>query len=93
MQWNYIHTLRNADLVDTTAQDGTVRIGSRVTIADEAQIAETWTIVVAAEANTRNRKISDQSPMGGAVIGKRSGDQVRVRAPGGDMVYTILSIE
>ena len=87
------HTLRNADLVDESEQDGTVRIGSRVTITDETAVAETWTIVVAAEANTRNRKISDQSPMGGAMMGNRSGDQVRVRAPGGDMVYTILSIE
>ena len=87
------HTLRNAHLVDATARDGTVAIGCRVTIADEAGTTETWTIVVAAEASTRNRKISDQSPMGAAMMGKRVGDQVRVHAPGGDMVYTILSIE
>lgn len=87
------HMLRNAKLVDTSLHDGTVQIGSCVTIADGAGEVETWTIVVPAEANTRNRKISDQSPMGAAMIGKVIGDEIRVRAPGGDMVYTIRKIE
>jgi transcription elongation factor GreA len=87
------HMLRTAKLVDTTAHDGTVRIGSRVTIDDADGVQETWMVVVAAEASTRNRKISDQSPMGAAMIGKRVGDEARVHAPGGDMVYRILAIE
>jgi transcription elongation factor GreA len=87
------HTLRGAKLIDPTLHDGTVRIGSRVTIADTTGEAETWTIVVPAEASTRNRKISDQSPMGAAMIGKRLGDEVRFHAPGGDMVYSIRAIE
>lgn len=87
------HMLRHAKLVDDRDRDGTVRIGSRVTIADEGGESETWTIVVPAEASTRKHKISDQSPMGAAMIGKQVGDEVRVRAPGGDMVYRILEIE
>ncbi len=87
------HMLRTAKIVDTTARDGTVRIGSRVTIDDTDGVQETWTVVEPAEANTRNRKISDQSPIGAAMIGKRVGDEARVHAPGGDMVYRILAIE
>ncbi len=87
------HILRNAKLVDASLYDGTVQIGSRVTIVDDAGEVETWTLVVPAEASTRNRKISDQSPMGAAMIGKVIGDEIRVRAPGGDMVYTIRTID
>jgi transcription elongation factor GreA len=87
------HTLRHAKLVDASERDGTVRIGCRVTIVDDAGESVTWTLVVPAEASTRNRKISDQSPMGAAMIGKQVGDEIRVRAPGGDMVYRILAIE
>jgi transcription elongation factor GreA len=70
-----------------------VRIGSRVTISDPDGTEETWTIVVPAEASTRNRKISDRSPMGAAMIGKRVGDAARVCAPGGDVLYRIVTIE
>lgn len=87
------HMLRNAKIIDPSVQDGTVRLGTRVTIADDTGETETWTIVVPAEASTRNRKISDQSPMGAAMIGKRVGDEVRVHAPGGDMVYLIRAME
>jgi transcription elongation factor GreA len=87
------HMLRTAKIIDITARDGTVRIGSRVTIVDPEGIEETWIVVVAAEASTRNRKISDQSPMGAAMIGKRVGDEAIVHAPGGDVIYRILAIE
>jgi transcription elongation factor GreA len=87
------HTLRQATIIDTSQHDGTVQIGSRVTIVDAEGEAETWTIVLPAEASTRNRKISDQSPMGAAMIGKIIGDEIRVHAPGGDTVYTIRTIE
>lgn len=87
------HTLRHAKLVDMTERDGTVRIGCRVTIVDGEGPEETWTIVVPAEASTRNRKISDQSPLGAALLGKRVGDSIRVQAPDGGLAYTITAIE
>lgn len=85
--------LRYAKIVEGGAKDGVVRIGCRVTVRDTAGQQETWTIVVPAEASTRNRKISNQSPMGVALLGKRVGDQVRVQAPDGDIFYTITAIE
>jgi transcription elongation factor GreA len=87
------YTLSHAKVVDAAARDGTVRIGSQVTIVDDTGETETWTIVEPAEASTRNRKISDQSPMGAAMFGKRAGDEIRVRAPGGDLVYRIVIVE
>lgn len=85
--------LRYAKIVEGGANDGTVRIGCRVTVRDTSGQQETWTIVVPAEASTRNRKISNQSPMGSALMGKRVGEQIRVQAPDGDMFYTITAIE
>ena len=87
------YTLSHAKVVDAAERDGTVRIGSQVSIVDDTGETETWTIVEPAEASTRNRKISDQSPMGAAMFGKRAGDEIRVRAPGGDLVYRILTVE
>ena len=85
--------LRHAKVVEKVEGDGTVRIGCRVTVRDESGETETWTIVVPAEASTRNRTISTQSPMGAALMGKQVGDQVSVHAPAGDIVYTIVAIE
>ena len=87
------HTLRHAKLVDAAERDGTVRIGCRVTIVDGSGTAETWTVVVPAEASTRSKKISNQSPLGSALMGKRVGEQVGVNAPDGPLVYTISAIE
>ena len=87
------HMLRHARLVDDSARDGTVSIGCRVTVVDDGGEGEEWTIVVPAEASTRHRKISTQSPMGAALMGKRVGDRISVHAPAGDMVYTITAIE
>src|SRR6266511_1212067 len=86
-------TLRHARVLDASERDGTVRIGCRVTVRGEDGDTETWMIVVPAEASTRNRKISTQSPMGAALMGKRAGDRISVPAPGGDLTYAIESIE
>src|SRR5947207_9605568 len=86
-------TLRHAKVIDAAERDGTVRIGCRVTVRGEDGDTETWMIVVPAEASTRHKKISTQSPMGAALMGKRVGDRISVHAPGGDLTYTIESIE
>lgn len=85
--------LRHVRIVDESEKDGTVRIGCRVTVTDASGATETWTIVAPAEASTRGRKISNQSPMGAALMGKRVGDAVSVHAPDGDTRYTIAAIE
>jgi transcription elongation factor GreA len=52
-----------------------------------------YTIVGAVEANPHNGKISNESPLGRALIGHAAGDNVTVKAPNGEFVVTILKVE
>ena len=78
------HTLRHAHLLEN-GHGETVQRGARVCVRDPEGAESCWTIVDPAEANTRQGKISDQSPIGAAVIGKRVGERVHVSAPVGVM--------
>jgi transcription elongation factor GreA len=70
-----------------------VQVGSTVTIQEEGAEQEKYTIVGAAEANPSSGKISNESPLGKALLNKKQGDQVQVDAPGGVFVVTILKVE
>jgi transcription elongation factor GreA len=60
---------------------------------DDDDLRETWKLVSSAEANAAQGKISDESLVGRALLGKRIGDQVSVQAPAGVMKFKIVSIE
>ncbi len=70
-----------------------VRLNSIVTIQEEGFEPETYHIVGPAEADPRAGKISDVSPLGRALLGKRPGDIALVEAPDGHFEYKILSVE
>lgn len=71
-----------------------VRLGSRVTVIEDGlDDRETFQIVGAAEADPMNGKISNASPLGQALIGKRVGARVRVVTPAGVTVFKILAVE
>ncbi|MCO6449991.1 MAG: transcription elongation factor GreA [Caldilineales bacterium] len=71
-----------------------VELGRTVTIEDlEFGDEEKYTIVGSAEADPSNGRISNESPMGVALMGKRSGDVVKVKSPSGTLEYKLLSIE
>ncbi len=70
-----------------------VEIGSTVTIQEQGYDAEAYTIVGAAEANPREGKISHESPLGSALMGRKVGDKVRVAAPAGELVFKIKAIK
>jgi transcription elongation factor GreA len=70
-----------------------VQVGSTVTIQEEGLEPETYTIVGAAEANPKEGLISNESPLGKALLNKKPGDAVQVDAPGGVFVVTILKVE
>ncbi len=75
------------------AQDE-VRLGSRVTVVEEGfDDQETFQIVGSAEADPLNGKVSNVSPLGQALLGKRVGALVRVNTPAGPTVFRILKIE
>jgi transcription elongation factor GreA len=70
-----------------------VRIGTRVTIRDEYGEKEIYTLVSSPEAKSSENKISNESPIGSAMVGKRKGDQFFVDAPAGRLAFTVVSIE
>ena len=69
-----------------------VQVGSTVTIKEDGLEEETYTIVGAAEANPREGKISNESPMGKAVLNHRAGDEVQVETPNGSYKIQIVKI-
>jgi transcription elongation factor GreA len=69
-----------------------VDLGNTVTIVEEGYEPETYTLVGPAEVNPREGKISYESPVGQALIGRRVGDTVRVRTPSGERTVEIVSI-
>ena len=71
-----------------------IRLGSRVLVLDtEFQEKESYQIVGSQEANPMSGRISEESPFGRALLGKKKGDDVVVEAPAGSIHYQILEIQ
>jgi transcription elongation factor GreA len=86
--------LRSAVIVANNGASDEVRVGTLVTITEDGSTdEETYTIVGAAEANPREGKISNESPIGSALLGRRKGEKVRVKTPGGEIIFKIKRIE
>ncbi len=86
--------LRNVVIIEESGPSDEVVIGSRVTVVEEGfDDAETFRIVGAAEANPGKGKVSNESPLGQALMGHRVGDVVSVEAPAGEIVFRIKAIE
>lgn len=87
----------NAEIVDNIDHDApkdTVTLGSIVKVRDiEDDYEETYEIVGSQEANPREGRISDDSPVGRALRGHRAGEQVTVEAPAGNLKFEIVSVE
>jgi transcription elongation factor GreA len=84
-------TARVIEREEKTQPDGTVVVGSTVTIREQGFEAETYTIVGAAEASPREGKISNESPIGKAILNHEVGETVPVETPSG--VYKVKIIE
>jgi transcription elongation factor GreA len=88
------YLLKNAIIVEThTGKRETVDIGASVTVQEEDYDPEVYWLVGAKEADSLNRRISNESPVGRALMGKRVGDVVTIETPGGQMQMKILKIE
>ena len=89
------HILSRAELIDeVSVGNGEVRVGSSVTVRMEDDTEdETWTIVGSAEANPRQGRISNESPIGSALLGKRARHKVTVQTPSGVMKLTIVKVK
>ncbi|HEX7225805.1 MAG TPA: transcription elongation factor GreA [Candidatus Limnocylindria bacterium] len=82
--------LRNAAVIEKVNGDS-VGIGSKVVIKG-SEGEETFTIVGSAEAAPREGRISNESPVGVALMGRKKGDRVTVQAPAGPIEYTLVRI-
>jgi transcription elongation factor GreA len=85
--------LANARVIEETGHMDTVQIAATVTIQESGYDPEVYTIVGPAEANPREGRISNESPLGRALMNHRAGDVVTVDAPDGTFTVRILKVE
>lgn len=83
--------IKNAEIITASNQHSTVTIGSTVTVKINGE-EKKYTIVGSNEANPGKGKISNESLVGKALLGKKNGDKFSVPTPAGEMGYEIVSI-
>ena len=83
--------IKNATLIDEHTSNDHVQIGSTVSV-ESGDGPETFTIVGSTEAKPTEGRISNESPVGRALLGKKKGENVTVQVPAGDLDYKIVSI-
>jgi len=79
-------------VVLTFSGDGVIRVGSRVRVAYEGEDEDEFVLAGPEELDTGAFRLSARSPLGRALLGRRVGDRVRFRAPGGIMGVTIMGV-
>ena len=85
--------LKNVEIIEDGDSTDIVSMGSLVKLLDTEFNEEVeYRVVGSAEADPRKGYISDESPIGKALIGKTAGDEITVEAPAGEFVYKILEI-
>jgi transcription elongation factor GreA len=86
--------LKNAVIMETSERAvGVIHVGSTVTILKKGSKEErTFALVGSEEADSVSGKISNESPLGQALLGKKEGDKIVVHAPKGDIDYSIVNI-
>ncbi|SRR5581483_579116 len=89
------YMLKHAEMIDEgkhSAAEG-VRLGCKVTVLDDQGHEERYLLVGSAEAEPRAGRISNESPVGKALLGHRIGEQVEVPTPSGKLQFTVKAIE
>ena len=85
--------LRRATVVEDEGPSDEVKIGSTVIIREDGMNEdEEYKIVGSAEANPRERKISQKSPIGAALLGKKKGGKVKALTPDGPVKFNIVDV-
>ncbi len=87
--------LKNAEVIQEDEQPANVVSLGRTVIVreDGSDFEETYTIVGSLEADPANGRISNSSPIGSAILGKKVGDKVSVETPGGEILLEILKVK
>jgi transcription elongation factor GreA len=85
--------LKHAQIIEHNGDVDQVALGSTVVVQEESYEPETYQIVGSAEANPSNGRISNASPLGRALLGRRVGDVIDVNTPGGISSFEIVEIK
>lgn len=85
------HILQNVELIKAPKGDSKVQLGSKVSLKNDGKTKE-FQVVGTVEADPLNGKISDESPIGKALLGKKVGEDVEIKTPAETMTYQIVSI-
>lgn len=84
----------NAEVIERVIIEGTIALGSTVTVMDvEEGTEEKYTIVGSQEADPMKGRISDDSPFGKGLVGHKVGETVTIEAPAGELKFRIVNIE
>lgn len=86
--------LSNAVIIsEEKSAGGVIGVGSRIVVKEKGREPVKYFLVGAQEADPRNGKISNESPIGKALLGHRAGETVSFQTPGGSLSYEIVSVE
>ena len=86
--------LRNSEIISSNSSSDKIVVGSTVVVRDvELDEVETYMIVGSTEADPDNNKISDESPLGTALLNKSAGMTVQVHAPAGIIEFEVLDVK
>lgn len=85
------HILQNVEMIAKPKGDSKVQLGSTVKLKGNSKTKE-FTVVGTVEADPLNGKISDESPIGKALLGKKVGDEVEIKTPAETATYKIAEI-
>lgn len=84
--------LQNVEVIKKPNGDSKVQLGSTVKLKDEAGKTKEFQVVGTVEADPMNGKISDESPIGQALLGKKEGEAVEIKTPAETATYKIADI-
>jgi len=85
--------LSSAVIIENDGPEGVVSLGSKVTIKETGGKPESYMLVGAAEANPKDGRISNESPLGKALLGRKVGDDVKVNTPSGTLSFRVVEVE
>ena len=86
------HILKNVQVITAPKNDSKVVLGSTVKLKAEDGKTKEFQVVGTVEADPLNGRISDESPIGKALMGKKNGDEVEIKTPVETAVYKIVDI-
>jgi transcription elongation factor GreA len=84
--------LRNAVIIEKNGNSNEVHLGSLVTVEEEGFGKETYEIVGSTEADPLDGRISNESPIGQALLGAKKGDTVVAETPNGEITFKVIKI-